>query len=217
VSPAVALKQRSIDAINLSFHRQIHVISEGSITFCSGDTLQYMNRTMMAENTMAMTIPRVSVPTLELRQIRSAAAHIMQTWRYTGIMNRYSFAANETTHQRLCQHESGYWQVRDEQGSLYGFVVIGHHAQVAGGDYTSNAVDLLIGLRPDLIGQLRGGGLCAVAITHAQSRHPDKTLRVSIPTSHDAALAVWQRAGFYPEYAFMSNDKVPFVVLTRMH
>jgi [ribosomal protein S18]-alanine N-acetyltransferase len=174
-----------------------------------------MNRTQLAENTMAMTLPRVSIAPLELRQIRPAAAHIMQTWRYHGIMARYNIAANEDTHQRLCQHDSGYWQVRDHQGTLYGFVIIGNHAQVAGGTYNNHAVDLQIGLRPDLVGQLRGNSLCHAAVTHALARYPDKTLRVSIPTQHKSALAVWQRAGFYPEYAFMSRDNVPFVVLTH--
>lgn len=174
-----------------------------------------MNRTQLVENTMAMTLPRVSVAPLELRYIRPAAAHIMQTWRYHGFMARYNIAADEATHQRLCQHDSGYLQVRDEQGALFGFVIIGNHAQIAGGTYTNHAIDLQIGLRPDLIGQYRGSALCSVAITHALTMHPDKTLRVSIPTQHESALAVWQRAGFYPEYAFMSHDNMPFVVLTR--
>jgi GNAT superfamily N-acetyltransferase len=174
-----------------------------------------MNRLLLAENTMAMTLPRVSVDPLELRHIRPAAAHIMQTWRYNGIMARYNIASGEATHQRLCQHDSGYWQVRDDQGSLYGFVIVGSHAQVAGGTYGTHAVDLQIGLRPDLVGQLRGNALCNAAVAHALAIYPDKTLRVSIPTQHASALAVWQRARFYPEYAFMSHDNVPFVVLTH--
>lgn len=166
---------------------------------------------------MAITLSRMSVPTLEVRQIRPAAAHIIQTWRYNGIMSRYSITANEETHRRMCQHDGGYWQVRDAQGSLYGFVVLGAHAQVAGIEYPAPAVDIVIGLRPDLIGQLRGLALCHVAIAHAQSCYPDKTLRASIPAAHGAALAVWQRAGFYPEYAFMSRDNVPFVALTNIN
>jgi len=206
--------QLVLHEIVLSCHRQIGVICLRSITFCSGDTLQYKNQSVMTENTMSMTLPRVSVAPLELRQIRPAAAHIMQTWRYQGIMTRYNFSADEATHQRLCQHDSGHWQVRDEHGSLYGFVTIGNHAQVAGGTYNPHAVDLLIGLRPDLVGQLRGNVLCSAAVTHALALHPDKTLRVSIPTKHHSALAVWQRAGFYPESAFMSHDNIPFVILT---
>ncbi|MFZ9857764.1 MAG: hypothetical protein ACO3F2_05440 [Roseiflexaceae bacterium] len=163
---------------------------------------------------MAMTLPNVSVASLELRNIRPAAAHIIQTWRYQGIMARYTVAAGEAMHQRMCQHDSGYWQARDEQGSLYGYVILGNQAQVAGGTYLNHAIDLQIGLRPDLVGQLRGNALCSVAVAHALAQHPDKTLRVSIPTQHTSALAVWQRARFYPEYAFMSQDNVPFVVLT---
>lgn len=199
----------------LSCHRQSGVIYARSITFCSGDTLQYMNRTLLAEITMAMTLPRVSVASLELRHIRPAAAHIMQTWRYHGIMARYNIASGEATHQRLCQHDSGYWQVRDDQGSLYGFVVLGKYAQIAGATYDKHAIDIHVGLRPDLVGQLRGSALCSAAVTHAIAQYPDTTLRVSIPTQHASALAVWQRAGFYPEYAFLSHDNLPFVVLTH--
>ncbi len=199
----------------MSFHRQICVISMGFITFCSGATLQYINRMTVAEKIMAITLPRVSVPTLEIRHIRPAAAHIMQTWRYHGVMARYSMIANEQTHQRMCQHDGGYWQVRDQQGSLYGYVILGQYAQVPGAQYHTSAVDIVVGLRPDLIGQYRGTGLCNIAVAHARARYPEQTLRVSIPTTHESALAIWQRAGFYPEYAFMSHDQVPFVVLTH--
>lgn len=166
---------------------------------------------------MAITLPRVSVPTLEIRPIRPAAAHIIQTWRYHGVMERYNIPTNDETHQRMCQHDGGYWQVRDEQGALHGFIIIGKRAQIDAGDYPASAVDILIGLRPDLIGRLHGSALCHVAVTHARTLHPERTLRVSIPTTHVAALAVWQRAGFFPEYAFMSQDEVPFVVLTNIY
>jgi GNAT superfamily N-acetyltransferase len=136
-----------------------------------------------------------------------------QTWRYDGVMTRYMFSSDPFEQQWVCRPQSGYWQVRTAQHELNGFAVIGGSAQTAGITYARDAVDLLVGLRPDLIGHKHGYALVRDVVTHARALNPHKRLRVSIPSWHLAALAVWQRAGFFPEYATIAADGTPVVVL----
>ncbi len=161
-----------------------------------------------------MSVPSIiQIPALSLHAIDSTAVSQMQAWKYTGIMARYNFSDDPFEQQWVCQPQTGYWQVRDTQHELTGFAVIGTGAQTAGIHYQANAIDVLAGLHPDLLGQRRGYGFIHQVISHAKKIHPGKRLRASIPSMHLAALAAWQRAGLFPEYAVISADNTPFVVL----
>jgi len=137
----------------------------------------------------------------------------IQTWRYTGVMARYMFSSDPFEQQWACRPQSGYWQVRDRNRELIGFAIVGPNAQTAGIEYTGDAIDMVAGLRPDLIGYYRGFTLVNDVVSHARMLYPHKRLRVSIPSWHLSALAVWQRAGFFPEYAAIAADGTPMVVL----
>ena len=161
-----------------------------------------------------MSVPSIiQIPALSLHAIDSTAVSQMQAWKYTGIMARYNFSDDPFEQQWVCQPQTGYWQVRDAQHELTGFAIIGTSAQTPGIHYQANAIDVLAGLHPDLLGQRRGYSFITQVISHAQKLHPGKRLRASIPSMHLAALAAWQRAGFFPEYAVISADNTPFVVL----
>lgn len=145
--------------------------------------------------------------------IESTAMMQLQTWHYEGVMARYMFSSDPFEQQWVCRPHSGYWQVRNNQNDLVGFAIIGGSAQTAGIAYPQDAIDIVAGLRPDLIGQNHGYNLVADVMAHARSLYPQMRLRVSIPSWHLAALAVWQRAGFFPEYATIAADGTPVVVL----
>jgi GNAT superfamily N-acetyltransferase len=155
----------------------------------------------------------IQIPTLSLHAVDITTVSQMQAWKYTGIMARYNFSDDPFEQQWVCRPQTGYWQVRDTQHELLGFAVIGTGAQTAGIHYQANAIDVLAGLHPDLLGQRRGYAFITQVIAHAQKLHPGQRLRASIPSMHLAALAAWQRAGFFPEYAVISADNTPFVVL----
>jgi hypothetical protein len=155
----------------------------------------------------------IQIPALSLHAVDITTVSQMQAWKYTGIMARYNFSDDPFEQQWVCQPQTGYWQVRDMQHELTGFAIIGTSAQTPGIHYQANAIDVLAGLHPDLLGQRRGYGFITQVITHAKKLHPGKRLRASIPSMHLAALAAWQRAGFFPEYAVISADNTPFVVL----
>lgn len=152
-------------------------------------------------------------PTVICTAIEATAMAHLQSWRYDGVMARYMFSSDPFEQQWVCRPHSGYWQIRDFHHTLIGFAVIGSSAQTAGIVYPDDAVDVIVGLRPDLIGQKQGYTLVRDVVLHARTLTPHKRLRASIPSWHLAALAVWQRAGFFPEYAGIAADGTPVVVL----
>lgn len=146
------------------------------------------------------------------RMDESSAARI-QTWRYTGAMERYNFSDDPFERQWLCHPGHQYYQIRDVTQQLVAFAVIGAHAQPVGGLFREEATDVLVGIRPDLLDTRRGYGVCAAVAAHARGTQTVRPLRASVPHAHGAGLAVWQRAGFFPEYTFLAADQTPFVVL----
>ncbi|MCE2850942.1 MAG: hypothetical protein ACK5C8_06255 [Roseiflexaceae bacterium] len=152
-------------------------------------------------------------PTMHCHPVEATAMLQLQEWHYAGVMARYMFSSDPFEHQWVCRPQSGYWQIRDHQHELVGFAIIGSSAQMAGVAYAADAIDIVAGLRPDLIGHKHGYPLVRDVVAHTQRLYPHKRLRVTIPSWHLAALAVWQRAGFFPEYATIAADGTPVVVL----
>jgi hypothetical protein len=140
-------------------------------------------------------------------------ARTVQTWRYPAALQRYDFSDDPFERQWLCHPSHGCWQITDQQQQPFGFAVIGQHAQVAGGRYHGVAIDVLVGIRPDLLDQQHGYDLAACVVTHTHQIHPTVPIRVSVPSFHHRALTLWQRFGLFPEYAFMAADSTPHVVL----
>lgn len=141
-------------------------------------------------------------------------ARQLQQWRYEHPYERYNFSDDPFERQWLCHPKNGYWQFMDEHGTLFGFAVIGKHAQTAGIAYGDrSAVDVLIGLRPDLIGHHHGYDLALGSCQHAHHLYPHGYIRVSVPAAHRAALHIWQQLGLFPEYADLAADSTPHIVL----
>lgn len=141
-------------------------------------------------------------------------ARQLQQWRYGPTYERYNFSDDPFERQWLCHPKNGYWQFMDEHDALFGFAVIGKHAQTAGITYgNGTATDVLIGLRPDLIGHHHGYDLALRSCQHAHQLFPRTHIRVSVPAAHRAALHIWQQLGLFPEYAGLAADSTPHIVL----
>ena len=60
--------------------------------------------------------------------------------------------------------KNGYLAVRDSEGALVGFCCFGFEGQVPGGDYSVDALDVGIGMRPELTGQGLGYDVCGRSV-----------------------------------------------------
>ncbi|HEV2530010.1 MAG TPA: GNAT family protein [Thermomicrobiales bacterium] len=105
---------------------------------------------------------------------------------------------------------------------LGGFVCFGHEAQVGGarnaGLYREPALDIGLGLRPDLTGRGLGAPFFAACLDLAMRREPDKPLRLAVATFNERAITTYRRAGFREAGRCMSpvrGREVPFLVMVR--
>ena len=162
---------------------------------------------------MSVVPPKHSIPSLSITPMDESSAARIQTWQYSGIMARYTFNDDPFERQWLCHPDHRYYQIRDVLQKLIGFAAIGQHAQPLGAAFQEDAEDILIGIRPDLVNLRRGYELCVSVTNFAKRSTRRRTLRASLPHNHEPGLAVWQRAGFFPEYTFLGTDNTPFVVL----
>ena len=107
--------------------------------------------------------------------------------------------------------------VEDER--LVGFCTFGHDAQVPGGDYSKEPLDIGMGIDPELTGRGRGREFVEAAIDHAARVLSADHLRVTIATPNQRAIRAWTANGFTETARFVSSREVlgtdRFVILER--
>ncbi len=82
------------------------------------------------------------------------------------------------------------------QGELEGYCSFGSDGQVPGGDYSAEALDLGMGIRPDLVGQGCGKQYARAVVRYGANQYKAKQLRVTIAEFNKRAQRVWEQLGF---------------------
>jgi len=105
----------------------------------------------------------------------------------------------------------------DEDGKVLAFCTFGDDAQVPGGDYSLEAVDIGLGVRPDLTGRGLGSQFVTAVTRFAILVFQPDTLRVTIAAFNERALRVWMRQGFVVVQQFTATvgNKWPFYILEK--
>jgi len=104
----------------------------------------------------------------------------------------------------------------DENEELVGYCSYGKDAQVPGGDYREEALDIGLMLKPELTGQGMGTDFASQVIQNGIERYAPKKLRVTIASFNKRAIRVWEKNGFqqYQEFNREGNG-MEFVVMHR--
>jgi RimJ/RimL family protein N-acetyltransferase len=104
----------------------------------------------------------------------------------------------------------------EETAEQVAFCSFGGDAQVYGGDYSEAALDIGMGVRPDLTGKGLGALFATAVITFAIQTFQPSKLRVTIANFNQRAIRVWGKNGFQPIQTFESVDsKMPFTIFTK--
>jgi len=90
----------------------------------------------------------------------------------------------------------GFFAVDDDEGNLVGFGCVGAEARVPGVEEEPGTIDVGYGMRPELIGQGRGGEFVGAILAHAVQGDPTARLRMSILHWNDRSRRVAQAHGF---------------------
>jgi RimJ/RimL family protein N-acetyltransferase len=87
---------------------------------------------------------------------------------------------------------------------------------VPGGDYSTPALDIGLGVRPDLTGRGLGFDYVNAVIDFAYRTYTPDRLRVTIAAFNARARRVWERAGFELIGKFQSEwTHIDFVIMMK--
>jgi len=170
----------------------------------------------MTDKTVAYVTQRELPFTFQLMDEASARATL--EWRYDTPYDLYNIAPDdaEKEMQLLLDPRNAYYTITDEHGHMVAYCCFGLDGQVAGGDYSAAALDIGLGVRPDLTGQGRGLTYVNAVLDFARRTFAPTAFRVTVAEFNKRALRVWEKAGFRPVQTFQrETDGRPFVVLIR--
>ena len=100
------------------------------------------------------------------------------------------------------------------EDELVGFCTFGVDGRVEGGDYSQLALDIGMGMKPELTGRKHGDRFIAAIIRYANETFTPSRLRVTIAVTNLRAQRVWQKAGFVQQERFTCprNEKQFFIL-----
>jgi len=138
-------------------------------------------------------------------------------WKYEPPYEIYNYSP-ENFEKDLAYHidpvNNLFNMYRDNE--LIGYCSFGRDARVPGGDYSEEAIDIGLMIRPELTGQGLGTGFVANIIQQAKETYNPGKLRVTILESNKRAMRVWEKNGFQKVQSFQrESDNLGFVIFTR--
>ncbi len=150
---------------------------------------------------------------------RRYAKQIAQ-WRYPPPYHGYQMSANSLP--VLLEPANAYHVLVDPAEKLIGFCCFGQDARVPGGHrvgwYDGTALDVGLGMRPDLTGQGHGREFLDVILRHAARAYAPAGFRLTVATFNERARRLYRNAGFTELDRCVSpagNGSVEFVLMRR--
>ena len=144
-------------------------------------------------------------------------------WRYPGQYELYNSAPEDVEEdvQALLKPEHAYYAVWSDEYGLFGYCCYGPEAQVPGGDYAQDdlgvALDIGLGMRPDLAGRGMGLEFLEAILTYARTQQSDVSFRATIAVFNLRSRRVFEKAGFRHQRSFVaeSGQGLEFVVVIQ--
>ena len=157
------------------------------------------------------------------RLIDKLAIQTILRWQYSGEYMLYNALLDPETADidavslEFFVNPHNAYAAYDEAGVLIGFCCFGVDAQVPGGDYTEDALDVGLGLRPDLTGQGLGTNFLGAILALAQREFDPLPPRATIAAFNARSQRIFAKNGFQTVQRFMSRSDPPlaFVVMVK--
>lgn len=148
--------------------------------------------------------------------LNEQTARNILAWRYEPPYDFYNPDSDqlESDLRTFLTPENRYYAIWDEGVNLIGHCCFGDEAQVQGGDYSQEALDVGMGLCPDRTDQGQGSWVIGEVIEFAQQNFQAKKLRATVAAFNQRALRAWKKVGFYAVSEFVrSPDNQEFAIL----
>jgi [ribosomal protein S18]-alanine N-acetyltransferase len=157
---------------------------------------------------------------LTFRPMDEAGARVVLAWHYPAPYGIYNTPPEQVDDdvKVLTDPVNHYYLIDEGEAKVpVAYCCYGADAQVRGGDYSADALDVGLGVRPDLTGQRRGDEFVAAVLEHGRRVFDPAVWRVTIAHFNVRAQRVWEKAGFRHVQEFERQmDGMPFVVLAQI-
>jgi [ribosomal protein S18]-alanine N-acetyltransferase len=145
-----------------------------------------------------------------LKQITPSDARAISCWRYEEPYSIYD--GDPTSVDAILQPRLSYHSVYDESGDLAGYFCFGADAQVASGKrlgvYEAEpALDVGLGMRPDLTGRGLGAEFVHAGLRFARETYSPPAFRLTVAAFNRRAISVYERVGFETVGTFGSDTR----------
>lgn len=138
-------------------------------------------------------------------------------WQYIPPYDYYNFKANTTQEdlRYLLERKNAFFALLNLQGQLEGYCSFGSDGQVLGGCYSTQALDIGMGIKPDLVGQGCGKFYALAVARYGINQYEVEQLRITVAQFNKRAQRVWQQLGFEQVEKFVKfGTKEEFVIMT---
>jgi ribosomal-protein-alanine N-acetyltransferase len=134
-----------------------------------------------------------------LKPITRDDARAISRWRYDGPYSIYD--GDPTSVDSLLEPRFSYHSVYDGRGELAGYFCFGEDARVPAGRRLGlyerePALDIGLGMRPDLTGWGLGEEFVHAGLRFAREAYSPQSFRLTVATFNRRAIRVYERAGF---------------------
>lgn len=153
-------------------------------------------------------------PAILLARLDAASARAIVTWRYPPPDDRYSLHDARDAANRMLEPELRFYALR-QADALIGFCSFGKDGQVPGGDHADGALDIGLGLRPELTGRGLSRDAIAAILDFAAAAWAPATFCVTIAVCNPRAQRAWERFSFREVSRFRVTSGDEFAILTR--
>ena len=143
------------------------------------------------------------MPKFHIQPISEHQAIAVLSWRYAHPYDCYNFKGTlESGLVEFLHPDNSFHAILNAQGRLESYCSFGADGQVPGGDYRTKALDLGLGIRPELTGKGHGKYYARAVMAYGFEHYKAQRLRVTIAAFNKRAQRVWRKLGFKPEEAF---------------
>lgn len=140
--------------------------------------------------------------------ITAAEARTVLCWRYPEIAAYPEPDADELERDvaALLRADYHYYAAHDETGRLVGFCCFGEDAQAPGGDYSLPALDIGLGLHPDLTGRGLSHSFLEKILALGAELFAPEFFRATVAAVNTRSLRLFEGSGFYFIQTFVSGE-----------
>lgn len=154
-----------------------------------------------------------------LKPLEERHAWDILSWRYPSPYDFYNPPVDDHQEHYVKQFmnpEFNFHAVLDACGTMVGFCSFGIDGQVPGGDYSDEALDIGVGMRPEFTGQGKGAAFFGAVLSHALGTLGPERLRLTVAKFNQRALKLYANFGFEVNDEFVEQPyAVPYSILVR--